>query len=861
MRCLLLLSLFVSLDCLSQELPLKGRVTDTGNVPLSGVIVELKKGEETVSFAITEKNGEYECRMPATEGVFSVSFRKLNYVTHRQNLPAGTKRLNVTLRHDVYRMQEVVVTGTPVQVLGDTIVYSLKPFLQAGDYTLEEALKRLPGIEVNNMGTISYMGRNISNFYIEGLNLLGGRYNLATRNIPADKVTGVEVLRHHQANKVDRQELTDNVALNIKLSPKAKLKPFGTYEARLGYRPGRFLYGAGGTGMLFRSSFQMLATLKLSNDGRMGRNELYDHFSVSSWRTGAESVLPLLSGSRPPMGESRFSNEENQLMSVNALQKLSDDNQFKANADYSHRRYAYDYLSTTQYPTAGHSHIVTEEQAAFLQKEHRLGLNLDLRSDKDARLVENKVLLRGRFAKAESELASREQFLSEQLTRTLGARNELSFIRRIRKWKLNFGSTVQYTDTPDNTLDISSAGGSRADVRQQAHSRAFYTKESFYTGYQLLRSLTLALPVSLSANSNRLQTLWQGDTLALNALQGWDMDVSISPRLEYQTPRRTFRATFGLPLSFITQHYRNRAYASDLNLGKFRANWAAELIFVPSGNVEWKASSYLNQGFGDMSDLLTGPVQTDYRTIRTRSGIFGQNKLFRNSLSFDWQKPLSFFHFIARAGYNRSHSNVTNGQHVTEGGQSLLEVVRNNTGDAINGHVTISKYFLPAKTSVSVDASCNWQRYESLNALQVVTTYGNAYTLGGHLSSAPVERFQVSYDLVYYRNTLHGSVSKSTSTRWRQQGRLSFTPFADWLVGVTGEWQINSLIDDGHKSFAFLDAHVEYKFKKPKLRLRFELNNMLNTRSYSYIVYDNLNTYAYDYRLNGREGLLTIVLY
>ena len=72
-------------------------------------------------------------------------------------------------------------------------------------------------------------------------------------------------------------------------------------------------------------------------------------------------------------------------------------------------------------------------------------------------------------------------------------------VYRRERWKLNFGSTVQYVGTPDNALDFlqDSVGASR----QRAYGHHFYTEETFYTGYQLLPALTLALPVKLMAKA------------------------------------------------------------------------------------------------------------------------------------------------------------------------------------------------------------------------------------------------------------------------------------------------------------------------------------------------------------------------
>lgn len=78
---------------------------------------------------------------------------------------------------------------------------------------------------------------------------------------------------------------------------------------------------------------------------------------------------------------------------------------------------------------------------------------------------------------------------------------------------------------------------------------------------------------------------------------------------------------------------------------------------------------------------------------------------------------------------------------------------------------------------------------------------------------------------------------------------------------MKNEWQRNRLPDGSRPTSTFFDAQLEYKFKKPQLRLCLELNNLLNARSYSYTTYSALNTYTYRHRLNGRECMLTVVLH
>lgn len=317
----------------SAQRTLSGNVMTEDRKSLAGVIINVYDHEKCVAFGSSKSDGSYRLTIPETyaKRLLTVSFSKLNYKKQTHDLPVGKTSLSTIMIAGDATLREVIVKAPPVIQKGDTLRFSMGQFKTGTDLNLEDGLKRIPGITVSDDGAISYMGRDISQFYIEGLDLLGGRYNLATRNIPVDKVTGVEVLRHHQHNKVFKDELTNDVALNIRLADKAKIKPFGTYEARAGIEDEKHpLYGISGTAMLFRKKFQLLTTLKLSNEGRLGVDESITHFGAISWNSGAEQVLPLLSGSRPPFAEYRYKDRRNELFSANALQRLSDDNQLKS---------------------------------------------------------------------------------------------------------------------------------------------------------------------------------------------------------------------------------------------------------------------------------------------------------------------------------------------------------------------------------------------------------------------------------------------------------------------------------------------------------------------------------------------------
>ena len=90
----------------------------------------------------------------------------------------------------------------------------------------------MPGITVRGNGSIEYMGKPINEFYIEGLNMLQGRYTLATRNISADDIATVDVYENHQPVRVlENVVYSDKAALNLTLKKKSLMRPIGRVAA------------------------------------------------------------------------------------------------------------------------------------------------------------------------------------------------------------------------------------------------------------------------------------------------------------------------------------------------------------------------------------------------------------------------------------------------------------------------------------------------------------------------------------------------------------------------------------------------------------------------------------------------------
>ena len=95
---------------------------------------------------------------------------------------------------------------------------------------------------------------------------------------------------------------------------------------------------------------------------------------------------------------------------------------------------------------------------------------------------------------------------------------------------------------------------------------------------------------------------------------------------------------------------------------------------------------------------------------------------------------------------------------------------------------------------------------------------------------------------------------KNTVTSFTHTGELHVFPTA--LIDISANFSHvrRQITTDQYKNMALFNASAQYKFKR--LILCMELDNLLNQRTYSYTVFDGVNTYSYEYGLCGRTAMI-----
>ena len=858
----------------SAQVKVMGRVIDLQQKPVSDVIVKLGSGSKTLAFTSSNAQGVYSLEVKnAPTGEVSLQFTHISYEkeSERVTLKEKVTKVDMILTPKSISLKEVTVKPDPLRQKGDTLSHNLASFLGKGDVTLEDGLKRLPGVDVAQSGAISYMGKPISQFNIEGMDLLGGKYNLATRNIPADYVTQVEIVRNHHSRRVEKDVPSNEVSMNIRLSNKAKFKPFGQEEAGAGYmEEGNDKLQAllGLTGMMFTNKFQTICSVKDGNYKGFARADMYDHFGGSDVSTRATSLFSGFDGGAPPQGQYLY--QRNGMATVNGILRTDSFTTMKVNADYSYHRATHDISQSTTYLADGGNYVTVGEQTSPLTKVHLPKLSVNYLKNADRVYFSETFVLKGKFEENEGDVVANGSLVEQRRkSSSFEVGNELFWMGRTEKGtRRHVNANVSFKRTPTLRLSFSQDG---TDYGQTAQSSTLSMNVGSSFQIPIGKSFRLNLPVSVSAMYDDLET-YRTATGEMNDIRGWAFTPTLNPGFEIHSRNRRFYLSAGIGAALKGLYYNRRnseSYPSSLEDGRVvteegkanKLNYTKPVLNPSMGiNYTFSANSKLSfstgytTSIGDMMTLLTEPMQVDYRSVRTSSGIIGESNTWHTSGDWKWQLPMQYFTLSLAATHSEGKQNTLTSQSVSGIDVSSTALLRDSRSRSTSFSVAATKNIPTLFAKLGADGSYSFGSGEQAVNEEIIETKNNSYALHGNATITPVPWLELRYDINYGWSRSRYSEESNTTTSLTHSGAVHIFPIAAIDLSLDYDHVRRQLTADQYKRMSLFNASAQYKWKR--LVLRLELDNLLNQRHYAYTLFNGINTYTYDYALCGRTIMM-----
>ena len=489
---LLLVAPLRAADAQTQTISVHGQA-HCGTEKVVGALVTMLQPADSsiVAYTTTDKQGFYNLKATTQLSEVLLSISGFNIKRETTRIKAHSQTFDFHVEEENRILREVVVKSQKLWGNRDTLNYLVSAYTRGKDRSIGDVLKKLPGITIEDNGVIKYQGNPINHFYIENLDMLQGRYNLATQGIKAEDVATVQVLENHEHIR-SRQDQTpsERAAINLKIKDKAKGIWSKSVDLGAGHNHDETLWEAMLQTMYFGKGKQHMLRYSGDNLGRsleMGT----DHYGFSS--EGNSRMVSLVEHSSPPIGNSLFGYRHS--INLNNLAKLSDSITINYNLNYSHNfASGHSFTQTTYFLPNGEKQLLMED-IADRTHTHSANIQLIYEMNRQRRYLKNAFSLWGRWNEGQGEILSSHQFqppipngtsgdtsISQALHyRSLGVTNRTHWVYRTAKGGgFEWISTNRVSKTPQ-TLIIAGERPAHQDIEITAIS----TSNSF----RLLRDL------------------------------------------------------------------------------------------------------------------------------------------------------------------------------------------------------------------------------------------------------------------------------------------------------------------------------------------------------------------------------------
>jgi hypothetical protein len=271
-----------------------GVVEDTlGNSLIFATVLLLEKSDSTmVDFTRTEMDGSFRFK-DVPRGNHIVKATYIGYLPLTIPVNAGQeKKINlgtVKMSEIASELMEVVIKAAkaPMKMRGDTIEYDASTFKVPEGSTVEDLLRRLPGIDIESDGSINADGKDVDEVTVDGKSFFGSDPKAATKNLPAEGISKVQVFD----SKSEEEEITGSVGeaetktMNLELKEDFKRGGFGKVVAGIGDVNRKELKGNYNK---FNDKIQFSLVGVGNNTGRNGLSwdDYQDFMGSQSWNFG-----------------------------------------------------------------------------------------------------------------------------------------------------------------------------------------------------------------------------------------------------------------------------------------------------------------------------------------------------------------------------------------------------------------------------------------------------------------------------------------------------------------------------------------------------------------------------------------------
>lgn len=831
-------------------------VQASDNSPISGANILIKDANgKILAYSASAPDGRFSIRLSSTSEKLYINATMISYKPYSAPLLQDGKPIVIRMEEGLLQLQEVTVKADRIRENGDTVTYYVNSFAQKQDKTIGDVLKHMPGIDVAKSGKIQYQGIDINKFYIEGNDLLGGKYGIATNGISYDDIGAVEVLENHQPMQVLRGlSFSDQAAINLKMKNKSKatLLAHGSLAGGFSGQPKGSLWQGDIFTMMVTGKYQMITTIKGNNVGQNLSDELTE-FTSDGQTEPIERYVSLATPITPNLARNRSYFNRSWMVSSSHLLKTAKGREFKAQIDYNNDRVSAQGASSTTYFLESGDKIILEDKNSLSHKDAVTGKFVYEANEKSyflnntlsTNLSWNDLTLNTSGSLPNTQSASMPEY---------SVSNLLKVIKRFGNNKLvTFTSRNEWNSLPEK-LTIDHNGQSYG---QNIKHHSFYTDEKASFGF-VFNKVLLSLDAGLSGYFRKLDTELFGvdmsELVGAEALTTDYLRVFASPKFEWSYKK--LELTLNLPVNLYSYFFsgvmknRTEFFLSPSLAARFR--------FTPRMSLTLRGSA--GRSPASLHNIHSSSILTDYRSFSSGVDDYYTSSGQTISVTFNYRNAPSGVFVMAMGSYGWNKSKFGTVQNIID--DYVFYSYKSQPSDSRNAlaYLNISKTLDFMRGAIGLKG--NYRKLEnSLLSQGLQTDYSNdSFSLSpfinGNISTCLNWNFRFSWEKSLLKIS---DMPNRSSNNYIYSGNVSVTPctLITWTTGC--EYYCNQIENGNYKNIFMLDTKLTFNISK-RLELSVAGTNLLNNKEYRYSSYGTVSQYERSSELRGREFLISIYL-
>lgn len=824
--------------------------------PVAGAYVSIIHGKTISSYTFSDADGCFSLKCKDI-GKDSLSISMLGYKP--LIIPVSKDFMRLRLEESRLSLNASKIRSSVIEGHGDTTSYMAGAFRDANDKVLADILEKLPGIHVTESGGITHNGNYINKFYVEGLDLMGGRYGVVTKNLDADDIARIDVYRNHQPVRALKGVVnTDRSAVNIVLKESAKNSWMFNGDLALG-TPEFPLFDAKSMLTRFSKRSQDLFLVKGNNVGSDISKELREQQYFG--RTGAFLITDdnmesdfrtLLNPQRTilDLPKEYWYDNLSGIGSFNHLKKVTDSIQLRISLQTAVEKYKESSVCQEDIVFSDGSGLSIRNMSGMNDRTEYLSLKVTMEKNESRKFLSDEITLSGQWRKAcgTSDGGSQDYIQSYRLP-SMKMENVLKAVFR---------------NDAGRAVDLSSTTG----IILNNHSSEYEVDSSW--SQQSLKCIDVY-------SRNEISRVFRAGPFSLNAYGAADISLTrriaglYCPTVTEITDSCAFTALSVIPAAGIsTQFSRGRNWLHiniPVRLNAIFTNSVGHHIF-PSFTpyILWKlscsqsweisASGTYRLSKSNPESLMPAAIMNSYRTIVLQNGLMTTETAQATGYVRYSDNPSMLYITlggdITHTGTDKSASS-TYSEAYTITGFVPGAVSRNSCG----AKAQITKYF--GVKALTIDFSGGLNRYRATEYLQGLRLNYTGQTTSAKLTArtSALKWLSAEITMDYSYEKIHSNSSTETH-RIRTDGQISLKPwkkvsvyssaFHLWLKSADGKTRISDL--------PLIKAGADMKFSK--FSIFAECRNILDNTELKNQFTSAVGTSSLSCRLRGREFMAGI---